>query len=108
MSTKMPSTLERYFAATNQHDVEAMTAAFADEAVVKDEGQEHRGSAAIRGWMNDTIRKYHFTVEPTAAARAHDRTVVTVVVSGNFPGSPVTLDYRFKLDGQKISRLEIG
>jgi ketosteroid isomerase-like protein len=34
--------LERYFAATNRHDVAGMIADLADDAVVKDEGREHR------------------------------------------------------------------
>ena len=29
-------------------------------------------------------------------------------VSGNFPNSPVTLDYIFGLEGEKIASLEIG
>ena len=38
MATKLHSTLEGYFAAANSHDVDGMIAAFADDAVVKDEG----------------------------------------------------------------------
>ena len=33
--------------------------------------------------------------------------VVSVVVSGTFPGSPVTLDYHFVIAGGKISLLAI-
>ena len=108
MSTKLDSTLERYFAATNRHDVVGMIADFADDAVVKDEGREHRGIPAIREWMTETIRKYKFSAEPTNVARANDRTGVSVTVSGNFPGSPIALSYWFKLEGQQIARLEIG
>jgi ketosteroid isomerase-like protein len=102
------STLEQFFAATNRHDVAALIADFSEDAVVKDEGHEHRGAPAIREWMNETIRKYAFKVEPTKVAYASDRTAVTVTVSGTFPGSPIALTYWFKLDGQKITRLEIG
>ena len=31
-------------------------------------------------------------------------TVVTSRLTGNFPGSPITLTYWFDLDGQKITR----
>lgn len=108
MTTRMHSTLERYFAATNRHDVAGMIADLADDAVVKDEGREHRGVPAIREWMTETIRKYKFKVAPTSVAREDDRTAVAVTVSGDFPGSPIELTYRFKLDGQKVARLEIG
>ena len=108
MTTKMHSTLERYFVATNKHDVAGMIADLADDAVVKDEGREHRGVPAIREWMKETIRKYKFRAEPTSVARENDRTAVAVTVSGDFPGSPIALTYWFKLEGQKIARLEIG
>ena len=108
MTTKMHSTLERYFAATNKHDVAGMSADLADDAIVKDEGGEHRGVPAIREWMKETIRKYKFKLEPMNVARENDRTAVSVTVSGDFPGSPITLSYWFKLEGQKIARLEIG
>jgi hypothetical protein len=107
MATKLHSTLEGYFAATNRHDVDGMIAAFADDAVVKDEGHEHRGVSAIRGWMNETIRKYNFRAEPTSAVPSNNETAVTVTVSGNFPGSPITLTYWFALGGEKIARLTI-
>src|SRR5258705_11428154 len=108
MITKMHSTLENYFAATNKHDVAGMMADLADDAVVKDEGREHRGIPAIRDWMKETIRKYKFKAEPTRVARENDRTAVSVTVAGDFPGSPIEVTYWFKLDGQKIARLEIG
>ena len=107
MATKLHSTLEGYFAATNGHDVDGMIAAFAGDAVVKDEGHEHRGVSAIRGWMNETIRKYNFRAEPTSAVHANNETAVTVTVAGNFPGSPITLTYSFTLAGEKIARLTI-
>jgi ketosteroid isomerase-like protein len=108
MTPQMHTTLERYFAATNRHDVAGMVAGFADDAVVKDEGHEHRGVPAIREWMKETIRKYKFKADPTRVARENDRTAVSVAVSGDFPGSPIALTYWFKLEGQKIARLEIG
>ena len=107
MTTKMHSTLEHYFAATNKHDVAGMIADLADDAVVKDEGREYRGVAAIRAWMKETIRKYKFSAEPTSVARENDRTAVSVTVAGDFPGSPLTLDFVFTLEGGKIAALEI-
>jgi ketosteroid isomerase-like protein len=108
MTTRMHSALERYFAATNRHDVAGMIADLADDAVVKDEGREHRGIPAIREWMKETLRKYNFQAAPTSVAREKDQTAVAVTVSGDFPGSPIALSYRFKLEGQKVTRLEIG
>jgi len=108
MTTTMHSTLEHYFAATNKHDIAGMIADLTDDAVVKDEGREHRGVVAIREWMKETIQKYKFKAEPTRVARENRRTAVRVTLSGDFPGSPIAVTYRFKLAGQKIARLEIG
>ena len=107
MALKLHPTLERYFAATNRHDVAGMIAAFADEAVVKDEGREHRGIPAIREWMAETIRTYDFQAEPTDVAPVNDTTAVSVSISGTFPGSPIPLTYWFTLEGWRIARLEI-
>jgi len=108
MTPKIPETLSRYFTAASAHDVEGMSALFAEGAVVRDEGREHRGLAAIRAWMQEAIEKYDYTVEPTAFAKREGKSIVTGLVSGNFPGSPVSLRHEFTLAGEKIARLEIG
>jgi ketosteroid isomerase-like protein len=108
MTAKLSPTLVNYFAATNAHDVAAMIAGFAQDSVVKDEGREHQGSAEIREWMKDTIEKYDFKLDPIESSRTGRKTAVLVLVSGRFPGSPITLQYEFTADAQKIARLEIG
>ena len=45
---------------------------------------------------------------PRQAARDGMGERVTAEVSGAFPGSPVTLSFRFRLVGDRIARLEIG
>jgi ketosteroid isomerase-like protein len=108
MTAQLPHPLADYFAATNAHDLPAMCAAFTEDAVVKDEGREHHGLSAIRGWMKETIEKYDYQVEPIESSRMGARTAVLVSIRGKFPGSPITLQYEVTLEGQKIARLEIG
>ena len=109
MSLNLPVILDRYFAAQNAHDIDAMVACFAADAAVRDEGREHVGSEAIRAWKMETSAKYRITAAPIDSRKEGDRTVVMVKVSGNFPGSPANLTYRFgfSADGQ-IGALEIG
>ena len=46
---------------------------------------------------------------PLAVESENDRTRVVARVAGNFPGSPLDLTYRFRLDGDRqIRALEIG
>ena len=108
MSVELPKPIAAYFAATNTHDVDAMLVPFAEAATVRNEGQQRGGLAAIRDWMEGTIRKYGFTVAVIGVADEDGKTVVTASVSGNFPGSPVDLRFCFMLEGEKIASLEIN
>ncbi|WP_230529851.1 nuclear transport factor 2 family protein [Microvirga roseola] len=108
MSRQLPPPLASYYEAKNRHNIDGMLASFAEDAVVKDEGQEHHGTAAIRSWMEHTTRKYRVTVDVKQAEPVDDHLIVSGLVSGDFPGSPATLRYAFTLAGSKIARLEIA
>ncbi|RDJ24253.1 nuclear transport factor 2 family protein [Bosea caraganae] len=108
MPTSLQEPIAAYFAATNRHDVAAMLALFATDAVVHDEGQIMAGHAVIRTWIVETIRKYHARAKVTDVQAADGRTIVTCEVSGNFPGSPASIRFAFTLAGAAIARLEIG
>ncbi|MFI0845391.1 nuclear transport factor 2 family protein [Mesorhizobium sp. IMUNJ 23232] len=108
MTVELPSALESYFAAKNRKDIDAMLSPFVADAVVRDEGHEHHGREAIRAWMEETTRKYGVSVEVREAERSGDRIVVKGLISGDFPGSPATLTYRFRLHDTMVASLEIG
>jgi len=108
MRKELPPPLAAYYEANNRHDIDAMVAPFAEDAVVRDEGREHHGRAAIRSWIEDTTRKYRVTVDIKQVGAADDRLIVSGLVSGDFPGSPAMLRYAFSLSGSKIARLEIA
>jgi hypothetical protein len=107
MTTNIPEPISAYFDATNQRDIDAMLAHFDERSRVKDEGQEHQSRAAIRAWMEDALRKYRFNVKIEDVHDAYGATVVSGLVSGDFPGSPVLLRHVFTLSGKKILGLEI-
>lgn len=108
MSLDLPTPLPAYFAAKNAHDIDAMLACFAEDAAVRDEGKDYRGHPAIRGWIEETTRKYKVTVEPNAVEHVDGTIAVKALVSGNFPGSPATLGYRFTVADGKIATWKIG
>ena len=105
---QLPVPLATYFAGVNSRDVDAAIVPFADNAVVKDEGRQRRGRSAIREWIEETTAKYQPVVEVTQVDALPDKATATGRVSGNFPGSPIELQYRFGLEGEKIVSLEIG
>ena len=75
--------------------------------MVRDEGQDRSGLAEIRAWSEETGQRYRPVVEPLDSEPLGDQTIVRCKVSGDFPGSPVTLRFAFTLRDDKIARLEI-
>lgn len=106
MTIDLPKPIANYFKADKKNG-EAIVACFSENAVVKDEGQTYMGLAAIRQWKMSTSSKYNYTVEPQSLRESKEQMIVTGLVAGNFPGSPVNLQYVFKLEGDKIAALEI-
>jgi len=108
MSIDLPKPIAAYIAAENRGDPELLEQCFADDAIVRDEGQTIKGLAAIKRWKAETKKKYQHTVEPLASVQKGDKTIVTNRLTGTFPGSPIEVQFVFKLDGDKIASLEIG
>ncbi len=81
---KLPEPITAYFDPSNS--VAQKVAAFNETAIVEDEKQRHHGQPEIGKWMEDVKAK----------------------VSGDFPNSPIELDYRFELANGKIEKLLIG
>lgn len=108
MTVDLPQPIATYIAAENRRDTEALVECFAEHAVVRDEGKTIEGLAAIKRWKAETSKKYQHTVEPLALTQKGDKTIVTNRLTGNFPGSPIELQFAFRLEGNKIASLEIG
>ena len=107
MPISLPPIIQRYLDASNAHDVKSILACFADDALVRDENETRRGEIDIERWASETIDKYKFHFEPLSAEVRENETIVSMEVSGSFPGSPITLDYHFTLANEKISSLFI-
>jgi hypothetical protein len=107
MAVDLPTPIARYIAAENRGDPEALDKGFAEDAVVRDGGQTIEGSAAIKQWKAETRKKYQHTIEPLASVERDGKTIVTNRLTGNFPGSPIELEFVFTLDRDKIVSLEI-
>ena len=107
MDVDLPTAIAAYVAAENSGDPEALTQCFAEDAVVRDEDKTIEGLAAIKQWKAETRKKYQHTVEPLASTQKDADIIVTNRLTGNFPGSPIELEFVFTLDGDKIASLEI-
>jgi hypothetical protein len=103
---ELPAPIAAYFAA-DVVDANVVARCFTETAVVIDEHREHQGRRAIARWKTEATAKYHYTSEPLAVHVSVADVIVIARVTGDFPGSPVELRYRFALEGDKIARLEI-
>ncbi|ANZ40450.1 hypothetical protein BBK82_34985 [Lentzea guizhouensis] len=83
--TTTPAIIQRYFELAPGQDTEAYFALFADDALVEDEGAEHKGIDAIRGWRTE-VPPVEYTI--TDVEPVGDGVVVTCTITGDFPGSP--------------------
>ena len=103
----LPAPVAAYFVA-DATGAEAVAQCFTDGAVVIDERQEYRGRTAIARWKAEASAKFRYAVERLGVHVSGNQTTVTGRVTGDFPGSPVELQYRFTLEDDKIARLEIA
>lgn len=104
----LPPPIAAYIDAANMQDAARAAACFTTDATVSDEGTTRHGNAAIAQWVHETGTRYRATIAPVTATTTNGGCHVSAVVSGDFPGSPVTLDFRFTLAPAGITALEIG
>lgn len=102
-----PPVIQSYIAASNAHDVKAIMDCFTDDALVRDENAMRHRKIEIRRWATETIEKYKFQFKPLSADTRDAETILSIEVSGSFPGSPITLDYHFTIANDKIQSLII-
>lgn len=106
MTINLPKPIGDYFTA-DRADSEAVANCFIDNAIVKDESHTYQGIAEIKQWKIDSSKKFSYTTEPFCLEEKAGKTIVSSTLTGNFPGSPVNLNYIFSLEGDKIAKLEI-
>jgi ketosteroid isomerase-like protein len=107
MNVNLPQIIQEYVDASNAHDVKAILSCFSEDALVHDEGKDFHGKKLIEDWVVKTIEKYKFQFKPLSVKSDDPKVVVSIEVSGTFPGSPVSPDYYFTIQGDKILSLAI-
>ncbi|MAS95200.1 MAG: ketosteroid isomerase [Verrucomicrobiales bacterium] len=107
VQTTLPEVILNYIAAANDGRIEDAATCFAEDALVNDESRDHHGREAIRKWINDTTREFQPKNEVLSANSDGDTHTVISKISGDFPGSPIDLKFRFDVTNGKISHLII-
>ena len=105
---ELPTTITTYLTAHQARDVATAIVAFANDAVVTDEGRDYRGREEIEAWLTGSSSAYTFTTEFTCATKLEPARVdVVQCLEGDFPGGVADLHFRFTMDAALISRLVI-
>ncbi|MFF5073328.1 nuclear transport factor 2 family protein [Micromonospora olivasterospora] len=108
MTVTIPSVVVRYFELSGKTDTDALVSLFTDDAIVADEDRTYDGPAAIRAWRERQVAEFdHKAVPEAVEEEAGGNLLVTAMVSGTFPGSPVRLRHRFTLRDGLIGALDI-
>ncbi len=102
----LPEPIAKYFA--SEHNTEALAQCFKEDAILRDDGHTYEGIDAITDFLAAASIKYSATTVPLDMKGKDGFHVVLAKVTGNFPGSPANLSYRFGLDRGLISSLEIS
>ena len=105
---KLPAPIAGYVAAGNSGDLASLGKVFAPNARVRDEGHDYYGLAAIGDWMAGTKKKYGHRMEPLEVVQRGGKSAVTMRLAGDFPGSPVTVQFVFTIARGKIESLEVS
>jgi len=101
----LPAPIAAYFAA--EHNPEALKRCFTAQAVMKDDGHTYTGVEAITAFLAKASAEYSATSLPLDIQQEGDLQLVRANVAGSFPGSPIVLCYRFRLERGRIASLEI-
>lgn len=103
----LPQAIAGYIEAANAGAPQRLAACFNPDATVFDEGHVRRGRDQIAAWARDTGMRYQSTIEPAGLQQADGVHRLRATVRGNFPGSPITLNFYFLLQSGAIQSLEI-
>ncbi|TCK21771.1 nuclear transport factor 2 family protein [Pseudonocardia endophytica] len=100
----MRELVDRYFALAADPDLEAYHAQFSRDAVVEDDGQRHVGIDAVRAWRT-AVPSVTYSVRRVGPTPDGQEAIADI--AGDFPGSPVRLEFTFRFDGDAIRHLTI-
>ena len=103
--TNLPASIEGFLQAQNEQGSTSYSHYFTANATVSDEGHTYSGQAEIKEWIQQATEKYHMQAKPIEYQQSGASAILTVEVTGTFPGSPAVMQYHLELDDSLISSL---
>ena len=108
MSPALPPPIADNVEANARLDVDGMLQPFAADAVIHDNGGVHQGHAEIRSLLEEAVVPVKAIFTPDTLRHENGQVVVEGPAHGDFPGSPIRFTYRFTLQDDAITALEIS
>ena len=93
----LPRVVNDYFALIDGSDSAATLSLFSAEALVRDDGADHRGRDEVLAWLDGPASQFETTTTPISARVSDDTSVVLAHLTGSFPGGEVDLQHTFSL-----------
>lgn len=103
----LPQPIAAYYHASDIFDENLLSGCFAEDAMLVDEGETYYGPVDVSRHILEANRGARVMTEVTNCAEENGEAVVTAVISGDFEGSPIPLDFCFTVYNEKIKNLNI-
>jgi hypothetical protein len=104
----MSRPIATFYHASDVYDADLLASCFAEDAMLVDEGEEYHGPQAVSGHILAANRDAKVMTEIINCVEKNGETIVTAIISGNFSGSPIPLDFHFSINNEKIKSLNIN
>lgn len=104
---KLSGVIQDLIKAQDDFDSIAYAKCFSDDAIVFDEGNTYKGKQEIETWISSANEKYHTVMKPLEFSETKHESILTVELSGSFPGSPIVVKYHFEIHDNKITSLKV-
>jgi len=110
-TNSLPSVINDFIKATNDHDAKAFIACFAEDALCNDFARNFWGKEAIKKWSDVEMIGDRITFTIDTVVEHYGDFIVTALTDGNYDKTkapdPTYLDYFFTIKGDTIVKLII-
>ncbi|SFU20523.1 hypothetical protein SAMN04489724_0324 [Algoriphagus locisalis] len=105
MKNEIPQVVAQLIEAQKHFDSTSYASCFTETAIVFDEGKNYSGRRQIREWIEKANQEYKISMIPLEYSES-DQTL-KAEVKGQFPGSPIVLNYQYEFNDGLIQSLKI-
>lgn len=104
---KLPIILQEFLKAQELFDSIAFANCFSEHASVFDEGKIYTGKEEVKQWNEKSNNEYQTLFEVMDFSVKDNMKILKINISGSFEGSPVVLNFHFRIENGLITALAI-